>query len=40
MVARAQVFVWMSYRGAHMLTGSVPEASYPKSSHIARLSKK
>ena len=30
-------FVWMPYRGAHMLTGSVSENSHPKHSHIMRL---
>ena len=37
---RALDFVWMSYRGAHMLTDSLPEGSHPKSSHIVRLSNK
>ena len=30
-------FVWTSYIGLHMLTGSLPENNYPKSSHIERL---
>ena len=36
-VTRAPDFVWMSYRGARMFTGSLPEDSHPKSSHIAVL---
>ena len=36
-VTRAQDFVWMSYRGAHMPTGSLPEDIHPKPSHIVRL---
>ena len=27
MVARAPDFVWMSHRGVHLLTGSLPEES-------------
>ena len=30
-------FVWMSYRGTYMLTGSLPEDNHPKSAHIVRL---
>ena len=28
-VAKALNFVWMSYKGANMLTGSLPEDSHP-----------
>ena len=37
MATRILHFTWMSYRGPSMLTGSLPEESRPKSSHIARL---
>ena len=37
MVIKARDFLWMSYRSPHMLTGSLPEDSHPKSSHTARL---
>ena len=30
-------FIWMSYRGSQMFTGSLPEDSRSNSSHIARL---
>ena len=30
-------FIWMSQRGPYILTGSLTEGSYPKSSHVARL---
>ena len=36
-VARALDFVWVSYRGPHMLIESLLENSHPKSSRIARL---
>ena len=29
--------VWLPHRGAHMLTGSLPEKSKTKYSHIVRL---
>ena len=35
-VTNALHFLWMSYRGAHMLTGSLLEDSYPKYSHTVR----
>ena len=35
METRALEFVWMSYRGLHLLTGS--EDSYSKCSNVARL---
>ena len=34
MMTRVLELVWTSYRGDHMLTGSLPEDSYPKSSHV------
>ena len=37
MVIRILDFVWTSYIGLHILTGSLPENSYPKFSNIARL---
>ena len=30
-------FTWMSYSGPNMLTGSLPEETRPKSSHLVRL---
>ena len=33
---RVMEFIWMFYRGPHMLTDSLLEDSYPKSSHIVR----
>ena len=36
LVTRVMELIWMSYRGAHMLTDSLLEDSYLKSSHIAR----
>ena len=36
-VKKALDYVWMSYGGAHTLTGSLPENSHPKYSHIVRL---
>ena len=30
-------FIWMSQRGPYILTGSLTEGSYLKSSHVARL---
>ena len=36
MVTRAMDIIWMPYRGPHMLTGSLPEDSHSKSSHVAR----
>ena len=37
MVTRILDFVWTSYIGLHMLTGSLPENSYPKFFHVVRL---
>ena len=37
MAIRALYFVWMSYRGTHMLTASLPEDSHSKSSNTVRL---
>ena len=37
MVTRPLYFVWMSYRGTHMLTGSLPEDGHSKSFNTARL---
>ena len=37
MVTRTLDFVWTSYIGLQMLTGSLPEKIYPESSHIVRL---
>ena len=37
MLTRVLDFLWMSYRGAHKLDGSLPEDSHPKSSLIVRL---
>lgn len=37
MATRILDFTWMSYRDPNMLTGSLPEESRPKSSHIIRL---
>ena len=37
MLIRALDFIWMFYRGPHMVLGSLPEESHPKSSHVARL---
>ena len=37
MLTRVLGFLWMSYRGAHKLDGSLPEDSHPKSSLIVRL---
>ena len=36
-VTKALEFVWISYKAAHMLTGSLPENNHPKSYHIVRL---
>ena len=36
LVARVMEFIWVSYRGPHMLTDSLLEDSHSKSSHIAR----
>ena len=40
MVTRALEFECTSCRDLHMLTGSLPEESYPKTSHIVRLGNK
>ena len=37
MLIRALDFIWMFYRGPHMVLGSLREESHPKSSHVARL---
>ena len=37
MVTRALDFVWMSYRGPHMLFGSLSEYSHRMSCHTAKL---
>ena len=37
MLIRALDFIWMFYRGPHMVLDSLPEESHPKSSHVARL---
>ena len=36
MVTMAMGIIWMSYRGLHMLTGSLPEEKHSKPSHMAR----
>ena len=36
-VARALDFIWMSYRGPHMFTGSLKEDSHQKFSHLTIL---
>ena len=36
-VRQAIDIVWLPYTGAHMLTGSLPEKSKTKYSHIVRL---
>ena len=37
MVGRTLEVLWMFYRGAHKLAGSLPEDSHRKSSPVARL---
>ena len=38
LVKKVMEFLWMPYRGPHMLTDSLLEDSHSKSSHIARFS--